>query len=70
MQLDRLVHFHKTIRDKTRIQIFALLKDGPLHGQALAGKLGLTPPSISHHISKLKEIDVIDQLRDKKHTIL
>ncbi|WP_099156687.1 metalloregulator ArsR/SmtB family transcription factor [Virgibacillus ndiopensis] len=65
MQLDRIVNFHKTIGDKTRIQIIALLKDGALHGQAIAGKLGLTPPTISYHITKLREIDVIYQRRDK-----
>ncbi|MGY0693435.1 DUF2087 domain-containing protein [Virgibacillus sp. FSP13] len=65
MQLERIVNFHKTIGDKTRIQIIALLKDGPLHGQAIAGKLGLTPPTISYHINKLKEIDIIYQRREK-----
>lgn len=65
MQLDRIVNFHKTIGDKTRIKIIALLKDGPLHGQALAGKLGLTPPTISYHITKLREIDIISERRDK-----
>ncbi|MFD1037779.1 DUF2087 domain-containing protein [Virgibacillus byunsanensis] len=65
MQLNRIVNFHKTVGDKTRIQIIALLKDGPLHGQAISGKLGLTPPTISYHITKLREIDVIYQRRDK-----
>lgn len=65
MQLDRIVNFHKTIGDKTRIRIISLLKAGPLHGQAIAGKLGLKPPTISHHLSKLKEIDIVYQRRDK-----
>ncbi|KHF38951.1 DUF2087 domain-containing protein [Halalkalibacter okhensis] len=65
MQLSRLVNFHKTIGDKTRIRIVSLLKDGPLHGQAIAGKLGLTAPTISHHIAKLREIDIIYQRREK-----
>ncbi|ADU29007.1 metalloregulator ArsR/SmtB family transcription factor [Evansella cellulosilytica] len=65
MQLDRLVHFHKTLGDKTRIRIIALLKEGPLHGQAIAGKLGLTAPTISHHITKLRDIAVIYQRREK-----
>jgi hypothetical protein len=65
MQLSKIVHFHKTIGDKTRIRIIYLLKSGPLHGQAIAGKLGLKPPTISHHLSKLKEIDVVYQRRDK-----
>lgn len=65
MQLDRIVNFHKTVGDKTRLRIIGLLKDGALHGQAIAGKLGLTPPTISHHINKLKEIDIVYQRRDK-----
>ena len=65
MQLNRLVNFHKTVGDKTRLRIVGLLKEGPLHGQAIAGKLGLTPPTISHHLTKLKEIDIVYQRRDK-----
>ncbi len=65
MQLHRIVEFHKTMGDKTRLQLIALLRDGPLHGQALAEKLGVTPPTISYHITKLREIDLIYQRRDK-----
>lgn len=65
MQLARLVKFHKAIGDVTRIRIIALLKHGPLHGQAIAGKLGVTPPTISHHMMKLKESDLIYERRDK-----
>jgi predicted transcriptional regulator len=65
MQLNRLVNFHKTLGDKTRLRIIALLKEGPLHGQAIAEKLGLKPPTISHHIAKLRDIDLIYQRRDK-----
>ncbi|MFN7249889.1 MAG: metalloregulator ArsR/SmtB family transcription factor [Anaerobacillus sp.] len=65
MQLNRLVNFHKTMGDTTRIRIISLLKEGPLHGQAIAGKLGLTAPTISHHIAKLREIAVIYERREK-----
>jgi hypothetical protein len=65
MQLDRLVNFHKAVGDVTRIRIIALLKNGPLHGQALAGKLGVTPPTITHHMMKLREADLIYERRDK-----
>lgn len=65
MQLERIVNFHKVMGDKTRIRIISLLKTGPLHGQAIAGKLGLRPPTISHHLAKLKEIDIVYQRRDK-----
>ncbi|RLQ97111.1 DUF2087 domain-containing protein [Falsibacillus albus] len=66
MQLNRIVAFHKTMGDPTRVRIITLLaQSGPLHGQALAGKLGVTPPTISHHLNKLKEINLVFQRRDK-----
>lgn len=65
MQLNRLVAFHKTMGDPTRIRIVSLLANGPLHGQAIAGKLGLTPPTITHHINKLREINMVYSRRDK-----
>ncbi|MCH1643111.1 metalloregulator ArsR/SmtB family transcription factor [Paenibacillus timonensis] len=65
MQLDRLVNFHKAVGDVTRIRIIALLQSGPLHGQALAGKLGVTPPTITHHMTKLREADLVYERRDK-----
>ncbi|MBM7703159.1 metalloregulator ArsR/SmtB family transcription factor [Metabacillus iocasae] len=65
MQLNRLVSFYKTLGDPTRIRILSLLAKGPLHGQALAGKLGLTPPTITHHMNKLKDVSAIYQRREK-----
>lgn len=65
MQLQRIVKFHKTIADPTRIRILTLIAEGPLHGQALAGKLGLTPATISHHMSKLREVGLIYERRQK-----
>jgi DNA-binding transcriptional ArsR family regulator len=65
MQLDRLVTFHKALGDPTRIRILAMLANGCLHGQALAGKLGLTPPTITHHMVKLREAGLIYERREK-----
>ncbi|MDP4161868.1 MAG: metalloregulator ArsR/SmtB family transcription factor [Bacillota bacterium] len=65
MQLNRLVSFYKTMGDPTRVRIVALLAKGPLHGLAIAGKLGLTPPTITHHLKKLREINVVYDRRDK-----
>lgn len=67
MQLNRIVAFHKTMGDPTRIRIVNLLAKGPLHGQAIAGKLGLTPPTITHHLNKLKDINLVYQRRDKNN---
>jgi DNA-binding transcriptional ArsR family regulator len=65
MQLKRIVNFYKTLGDPTRIRILALLAKGPLHGQALAGKLGVTPPTITHHMVKLREAGLIYERREK-----
>ncbi|WP_053365993.1 DUF2087 domain-containing protein [Bacillus sp. FJAT-27245] len=65
MQLDKLVSFYKAMGDPTRIRIVALLAAGPLHGQAIAGKLGLTPPTITHHLKKLRDVHVVFERRDK-----
>jgi hypothetical protein len=65
MQLNRLVEFHKTMGDPTRLRILSLLSNGPLHGQAIAGKLGLTAPTITHHLKKLRDINVVYERRDK-----
>lgn len=65
MQLNKIVEFHKALGDLTRIKIIALLQQGPLHGQAIAEKLGLKPPTITHHIAKLREVGLIRERRDK-----
>ncbi|MED1951055.1 metalloregulator ArsR/SmtB family transcription factor [Brevibacillus centrosporus] len=65
MQLDKLVTFHKALADPTRIRILAVLANGPLHGQALAGKMGVTAPTITHHMAKLREAGAVYERRDK-----
>lgn len=65
MQLNRLVNFHKCLADPIRIRILVMLNQGPLHGQALAGKLGVTPPTITHHMTKLREAGLVYQRREK-----
>ncbi|ELK46063.1 metalloregulator ArsR/SmtB family transcription factor [Halobacillus sp. ACCC02827] len=65
MQLDKMVHFHKAVGDPTRLRIIAMLRQGPLHGQAIAGKLGLKPPTITHHLKKLKDTGMVYARRDK-----
>jgi predicted transcriptional regulator len=65
MQLDKLVRFHKALADLTRIRILSLLAERPLHGQALAGKLGVTPATITHHMTKLREVTLVYERREK-----
>ncbi|MFC7784612.1 metalloregulator ArsR/SmtB family transcription factor [Rossellomorea sp. GCM10028870] len=65
MQLSKQVAFHKTMGDATRIKIVYLLASESLHVGAIAGKLGLTAPTISHHLTKLKECNLVYSRREK-----
>ncbi|MBP3040913.1 metalloregulator ArsR/SmtB family transcription factor [Bacillaceae bacterium Marseille-Q3522] len=65
MQINKIVEFHKALGDLTRVRIVALLQQGPLHGQAIAGKLKLKPPTITHHIAKLRDVGLIKERREK-----
>ncbi|MGF9964895.1 metalloregulator ArsR/SmtB family transcription factor [Bacillus rhizoplanae] len=65
MQLNKIVEFHKALGDLTRVRIIALLQQSPLSGQEIAGKLGLKPPTITHHITKLRDVGLIKERRDK-----
>lgn len=42
-----------------------LLADGEMHGQALAEKLSVSPPTITHHAMKLREASLINERREK-----
>jgi hypothetical protein len=65
MQLDKVVSYHKALADPTRIKILILLADGELNGQVLAEKLCVTPATITHHATKLREASLINERRDK-----
>ncbi|MBO9598081.1 MAG: metalloregulator ArsR/SmtB family transcription factor [Cohnella sp.] len=65
MQLDKIVNYHKALADPTRIRILVLLAGGEMHGQALAEKLGISPPTVTHHAAKLREASLINERRDK-----
>ncbi|WP_068496257.1 DUF2087 domain-containing protein [Paenibacillus kribbensis] len=65
MQLDKMVNYHKALADPTRMRILLLLSRGEMHGQALAKKLNLSQPTVTHHASKLREAGLIKERRDK-----
>ncbi|PGS56386.1 metalloregulator ArsR/SmtB family transcription factor [Bacillus sp. AFS041924] len=65
MQLSKIVDFHKALGDLTRVRIIALLQQGHLSGQEIASKLNLKPPTITHHMTKLREVGLIKERRDK-----
>ncbi|GAB6989027.1 hypothetical protein JCM16418A_10770 [Paenibacillus pini] len=65
MQLDKIVNYHKALADPTRMRILLLLSEGEMNGQALAEKLNLSQPTVTHHAAKLREAALITERRDK-----
>lgn len=66
MQLDKIVNYHKALSDPTRLRILLLLSKGEeIHGQALAQRLNLSQPTVTHHAAKLREAAMITERRDK-----
>ncbi|MEK5027953.1 DUF2087 domain-containing protein [Paenibacillus sp. FSL M7-1046] len=65
MQLEKIVNYHKALSDPTRLRMLLLLSKGEVHGQALAEKLNLSQPTVTHHAAKLREAAMIKERRDK-----
>ncbi|AIQ36218.1 MULTISPECIES: metalloregulator ArsR/SmtB family transcription factor [Paenibacillus] len=65
MQLEKIVNYHKALADPTRLRLLLLLSQGEMHGQALAEKLNLSQPTVTHHAAKLREAALIKERRDK-----
>ncbi len=55
-----LLKFFKALGDETRLQIIGLLSKDEYRVSDLAGELGLTEPTVSHHIGKLREVGLLN----------
>jgi DNA-binding transcriptional ArsR family regulator len=49
----------KALNDNTRREILELLKDKDLTAGEIADQFDMTKPSISHHLSLLKQADLV-----------
>ena len=62
--LKRHVTLLKVIADETRLQILGLLASGPRTGKELAEALGLSAATVSHHMRKLTDADIVSAAHD------
>lgn len=62
-----LLRFGRAFADPMRIRILALLSSRSMFGQELAEALGVTTPTISHHISLLKRVGLINVRRENSY---
>lgn len=54
----------KALADPQRRRILALLRTREWPAGALAGELGLTAPTVSHHLAQLRGADLVRVRRD------
>ncbi|AHF08105.1 autorepressor SdpR family transcription factor [Desulfitobacterium metallireducens] len=59
----------KALSDKTRRQILRDLRDGEMSAGEIADHFDMTKPSISHHLSLLKQADLISDRRQGQNII-
>jgi len=56
---------YKALADESRIQILMILSRGPRNGQALAAELEMTPPTITHHMARLRKAGLVRERRER-----
>ncbi len=66
---DELVAFFKALADPNRLKIVALLAAEEHSVEQLAAKLGLTSPTISHHLARLSAIDLVSARAEGYYSI-
>jgi hypothetical protein len=54
-----LLRFLKAVADESRLKILGLLTDNEYSVGQLAGMLSLKEPTVSHHLAKLQELDLV-----------
>ena len=66
---DELVAFFKALSDANRLKIVALLAAGDRSVEQLAAKLGLTSPTVSHHLARLSALGLVSARAEGYYSI-
>lgn len=66
-QSEPLLRLGRALADPMRVRILALLANRSMYGQELAEALGVTPPTISHHLMLLKAGGIISERRENNY---
>ena len=59
-ELEQLLKYLKALADQTRLRMLGLLATHERSVDELATLLGLRAPTVSHHLAKLKELDLVE----------
>src|SRR5687768_18622561 len=68
-EVERLVAVFRALADPARLRILGAIAERPRTGKELSEALGLTPPTISHHMAKLTGVGLVRMTPDgTRHT--
>lgn len=59
----------KALSDPTRREVLSILKDGPLSAGEIADRFSFSKPTMSAHLSVLKEAELVLAKKDGKRVI-
>lgn len=65
----RLVRLYKALADETRLKILRLLVNEELYLTEIAERLGLSKPTVSHHMVQLRAADLVEVRNERKNEI-
>lgn len=57
----------RALSDPTRREILKMLRGGPRTAGDIAARFDMTAPSVSHHLTVLKEAGLVDSERDGRN---
>jgi biotin operon repressor len=64
-----LVRFFKALGDRNRLRIIGLLADAPRTGEELSDLLGVSAPTVSHHLRRLADAGLVSAVPDQYYRV-
>lgn len=68
-ELHQLVQLFKALGDESRLRIVGLIAESPRSVEDIARTLGLTAPTVSHHLTKLRQVGLVSSERDQYYQL-
>lgn len=72
MEMDKAIPMLSSLAQEARLEVFRLLVSLEPEGLAageIAKRLGIAPPTLSHHLKELKTAGLVSSHRDSRHLI-
>jgi predicted transcriptional regulator len=66
---EELVSFFKALADSNRLKIVGLLAEKPYSVEELAALLDLKPSTVSHHLARLAEVDLVSSRSESYYNV-